>query len=89
MALKTEDKQKVIEKYKLHTRDSGSAEIQVAILTEEIKKLVKHLKIHKKDDHSRRGLLMMVSKRKSMLDYLSRENEKRYRSLIKKLDLKK
>ena len=89
MALKTEDKQKVIEKYKLHTRDSGSSEIQVAILTEEIKKLVKHLKIHKKDDHSRRGLLMMVSKRKSMLDYLSRENEKRYRSLIKKLDLKK
>ncbi|OGZ62125.1 MAG: 30S ribosomal protein S15 [Candidatus Spechtbacteria bacterium RIFCSPLOWO2_02_FULL_38_8] len=89
MALKTEDKQKIIEKYKLHTKDSGSAEVQVAILTEEIKKLVKHLKTHKKDDHSRRGLLLMVSKRKKLLDFLSHENEKRYRSLIKKLELKR
>jgi len=89
MALKTEEKQKTIEKYKLHNSDTGSTEVQIAVLTEEIKKLVKHLKAHKKDDHSRRGLLMMVSKRKKLLDYLSRENEKRYKSLIKKLGLKR
>ncbi|OGZ58505.1 MAG: 30S ribosomal protein S15 [Candidatus Spechtbacteria bacterium RIFCSPLOWO2_12_FULL_38_22] len=89
MALKTDSKQKVIEDYKLHPADTGSAEVQVAVLTEEINKLVKHLKKHKKDDHSRRGLLMMVSKRKRLLDYLSRENEKRYKNLIKKLGLKR
>lgn len=89
MALKTDNKQKVIGKYKLHEGDTGSAEVQIAVLTEEIKKLVSHLKKHKKDDHSRRGLLMMVSKRKKLLDYLSRENEKRYKSLIRKLGLKR
>ena len=89
MALKTDSKQKVIEDYKLHPADTGSAEVQIAVLTEEINKLVKHLKKHKKDDHSRRGLLMMVSKRKKLLDYLSRENEKRYKNLIKKLGLKR
>ena len=89
MALKTDSKQKVIEDYKLHPADTGSAEVQIAVLTEEINKLVKHLKKHKKDDHSRRGLLMMVSKRKRLLDYLSRENEKRYKNLIKKLGLKR
>lgn len=87
--LTTEQKEKVISKYKLHDRDTGSAEVQAAILTEEIKQLVKHLKGHPKDNHSRRGLLMMVSKRKTLLDYLSRESTRRYNSLIKKLGLKK
>lgn len=82
-------KQKIIYKYKLHKQDTGSAEVQIAILTEEIKRLVRHLKGHSKDNHSRRGLLMMVSKRKTMLDYLSRENERRYKAVIKKLGLKK
>ena len=75
--------------YKLHDKDTGSAEVQVALLTEEIKRLVKHLKKHAKDNHSRRGLLKMVSKRRSLLSYLKRENEKRYNSFIKKIGLKK
>lgn len=87
--LRAEEKQKIIEKYKLHTKDTGSAEVQIAILTEEIDELVKHLKQHPKDNHSRRGLLMMVSKRKKLLDYLTRENIKRYNTITKKLGLKK
>lgn len=89
MAINTNDKQKIIQKYKLHEKDTGSAEVQAAVLTEEIKRLVRHLKKHPKDDHSRRGLLMMVSKRKKLLDYLLRESSKRYNDLIKKLGLKK
>lgn len=87
--LKTQNKQKIIEKYKLHRRDTGSAEVQVAILTEEIKQLIKHLKKHPKDNHSRRGLLMMVSKRKKLLTYILRESTRRYNSITKKLGLKK
>lgn len=87
--LKATEKQKLIEKYKLHQSDTGSAEVQIAILTEEIKDLIKHLKKHPKDNHSRRGLLMMVSKRKKLLDYLMRENLRRYNSIIKNLGLKK
>ena len=88
MAINTDDKQKIIEKYKLHEKDTGSAEVQIAVITEEVKRLVKHLKKHPKDDHSRRGLLMMVSKRKKLLDYLSRESSKRYNALVKKLGLR-
>jgi len=87
--IKTQDKQKIIKKYKLHQRDTGSAEVQIAILTEEIKQLIKHLKKHPKDNHSRRGLLMMVSKRKKLLNYILRESTRRYNSIIKKLGLKK
>ncbi|MEX2007991.1 MAG: 30S ribosomal protein S15 [Candidatus Spechtbacterales bacterium] len=86
--LETQDKQKIIEKYKLHESDTGSAEVQIAVLTEEIKQLVRHLKSHPKDNHSRRGLLKMVSKRKTLLTFLSRESSKRYNSLIKKVGLK-
>ncbi|MEK7198121.1 MAG: 30S ribosomal protein S15 [Patescibacteria group bacterium] len=89
MMLTTKEKQKIIEKTKTHQTDSGSAEVQVGILTEEIEQLTKHLKKHSKDNHSRRGLLGMVSKRKKMLSYLQETNEKRYNSLIKKLGLKK
>lgn len=87
--LKTKEKSKIIEKHKVHETDTGSAEVQIAILSEEIEKLAKHLKKHPKDNHSRRGLLGMVSKRKRLLSYLAKENEKRYNSLIKKLGLKK
>lgn len=81
-------KQQIIKKYKLHTEDTGSPEVQVALFTEKIEELIKHLKKNKKDHHSRRGLLGMVSKRKRLLTYLRRQNEKRYKSLTKKLGLK-
>jgi len=87
--LTAKTKQKVVEKYKLHEKDTGSSEVQIAILTEEIKRLTGHLKDHPKDIHSRRGLLKMVSKRKSLLNYLAGEDEKRYSSIIKKIGLKK
>lgn len=87
--LDQKQKTKIIEKHKTHERDTGSAEVQIALLTEEIKRLVKHLKIHNKDNHSRRGLLKMVSKRKRLLDYLKREASRRYNSIVKKLGLKK
>ncbi len=87
--LKTKEKSKIIEKHKVHETDTGSAEVQIAILSEEIERLAKHLKKHPKDNHSRRGLLGMVSKRKRMLSYLAKEDEKRYNSLTKKLGLKK
>lgn len=86
---KAEDKKPgVIKKYKLHDKDTGSPEVQVAIFTEKIEELVKHLKRNKKDFHSRRGLLGLVSKRRRLLSYLKRSDEKRYQSITKKLDLK-
>jgi small subunit ribosomal protein S15 len=87
--LKKPKKTKIIDEFKTHEKDTGSAEVQAAILTEQIKKLTDHLKKHNKDNHSRYGLLKMVAKRKKFLDYLSKENETRYKSLLKKLDLKK
>jgi small subunit ribosomal protein S15 len=87
--LKPEEKSKIIEKYKLHGRDTGSPEVQIALLTEEIKRLLLHLKKHKKDVHSRRGLLKMVAKRKKLLNYLKEEGARRYNSIIKKVGLKK
>jgi small subunit ribosomal protein S15 len=87
--LKTRKKTKVITEHKIHEQDTGSSEVQIALFTEEINQLVKHLKRHPKDNHSRRGLLKMVSKRKSLLDYLKKEDEKRYNKIIKKLGLKK
>ncbi len=86
--LPTKEKQKIIEEVKVHPTDTGSADVQVAVLTEEIKRLSDHLKTHRKDNHSRRGLLQMVSKRKSLLDYLARKDLKRYNVLTKKLGLK-
>lgn len=81
-------KKDIIKKHKLHTEDTGSPEVQVAVFTEKIEELVKHLKRNKKDHHSRRGLLGMVSKRKRLLTYLKRQDEKRYKKLTKKLGLK-
>ncbi len=87
--LKKNKKTKLIEEFKIHENDTGSADVQIAILSEQIKQLTKHLKKHPKDNHSRYGLLKMVAKRKKFLDYLKREDEKRYKAVIKKLELKK
>jgi len=87
--LSTQEKEKIIKNYKLHDVDTGSPEVQVALLTEEIKQLLLHLKKHSKDVHSKRGLLKMVSKRRSLLGYLKQESLKRYNSIIKKIGLKK
>jgi small subunit ribosomal protein S15 len=87
--LTQEEKNKIITKYKLHDVDTGSPEVQVALLTEEIKQLLSHLKKHQKDFHSKRGLLKMVSKRRALLNYLKKESIKRYNDVIKKVGLKK
>ena len=87
--LKIKKKLKVIEKHQVHDTDTGSVEVQTAILSEEIDVLAKNIKKHPKDNHSRRGLLGMVSKRKKLLNYLAKEDEKRYNNLVKKLGLKK
>ncbi|MDP2966912.1 MAG: 30S ribosomal protein S15 [bacterium] len=84
-----QEKEKIIESYKLHDLDTGSPEVQVALLSEEIKQLLLHLKKHAKDFHSKRGLLKMVSKRRTLLNYLKQEDTKRYNSIIKKIGLKK
>ena len=82
-------KDKLIEKFKTHDTDTGSSEVQIAILTSEIKMLTKHLQDHKKDFSSRRGLLKKVGLRRRLLKYLHKDNEKSYEELIKKLKLKK
>ena len=89
MALTKEQKTEIIKTYAKNEKDTGSTEIQVAILTEEINQLTAHLKEHKHDFHSRRGLLKKVGQRRSLLNYLLREDVKRYRELIKKLGLRK
>lgn len=87
--LTTKEKEKLIKKYKIHNTDTGSSEVQVALLTEEINQLLLHLKKHSKDLHSKRGLIKMVVKRKKLLGYLKKESEKRYNNIIKKIGLKK
>ena len=84
-----DDKAKVIADNATHAGDTGSPEVQVAILTARITELTDHLRIHKHDNHSRRGLLMMVGKRRAMLDYLARKDVNRYRTLIVKLGIRK
>lgn len=82
-------KSDLIGQYKVHDKDTGSPEVQVAILTERINQLTGHLKIHKKDHHSRRGLLMMVGQRRRLLNYLMKKDVERYRAIIDKLGLRK
>lgn len=89
MALATARKAEIVEKFKTHDGDTGSPEVQVALLTERINGLTEHFKSHKKDHHSRRGLLLLVSKRKRLLSYLKGRNVERYRTLIKELGLRK
>ncbi len=89
MALVKEDKKSIIDKFKVHENDTGSTEVQVAILTHRINKLNEHLKENKKDNHSRRGLVMMVGERKGLLIYLKNNDISRYKKLIKSLGLRK
>lgn len=87
--LDQKEKEKIITDYKVHDKDTGSAEVQVALLSEEIKQLLSHLKKHAKDVHSKRGLLKMVAKRRKLLAFLKKENIRRYNVMIKKIGLKK
>lgn len=89
MALTKEAKQKIVEDFRLKDGDTGSPEVQVAILTTEINELNEHLKIHKHDHHSRRGLLKKVGHRKNLLKYLAKKDITRYRTLIKRLGLRR
>jgi len=89
MALTQERKQEIINEFKLHESDTGSPEVQIAILTEKIKNLTEHLKVHKKDHHSRRGLLKMVGQRRRLLNYLREKDYMRYRQVIEKLGLRR
>jgi small subunit ribosomal protein S15 len=89
MSLGSEEKTKIISKFALQKGDTGSPEVQSALLSERIKKLIAHLKKHAKDNHSRRGLLAMVAKRRRLLNYLARKDKKRHQTIIKLLKLAK
>jgi len=89
VGLSTEDKKEIINEFKLHDSDTGSPDVQVAILTKRINELTEHFKIHKKDHHSRRGLLMLVGQRRRLLNYIKDRDIKRYRELLKALNLRK
>ncbi|MBD9158324.1 MAG: 30S ribosomal protein S15 [Clostridiales bacterium] len=85
----SEKKQEIINTYKRDEKDTGSPEVQIALLTERINELTEHLKVHKKDNHSRRGLLKMVGKRRNLLNYLVKKDVNRYRAIVEKLGLRK
>jgi len=89
MALSRTQKKEIIKEYELYEKDTGSPEVQIALLTANIQELSEHLKEHRSDDHSRRGLLRQVSKRRRLLRFLSERSDERYKTLIKKLGLKK
>jgi small subunit ribosomal protein S15 len=89
MAMAKEAKASLIQQYKTHERDTGSPEVQIAILTNRITYLTEHFRGHKKDQHSRRGLLMMVSRRRWLLDYLRRYDEERYKTVITRLGIRR
>ncbi len=89
MVLTTEDKKRLIDKYRLHDSDTGSPEVQVGLLTHRISYLTEHLKMHKKDHHSRRGLLMLVGRRRRLLNYVKNKDVNRYRSIIDTIGLKR
>lgn len=87
--LQKEEKQKIISEYAIHEGDTGSPEVQIAVLTTRINQLTEHLKVNKKDHHSRRGLLQMVGKRRNFLNYLMKKDINRYRVIIERLNLRK
>lgn len=89
MALESDAKKDIIEKFRLHEADSGSAEVQIALLTERINQLTEHFKVHKKDHHSRRGLMKLVGRRRRLLDYLKKNKLETYRELIQTLGLRR
>ena len=87
--LVSDKKQEIINSYKLHEADTGSPEVQIAILTERISYLTEHFKVHKKDHHSRRGLLKIVGQRRRLLDYLKKKDTERYKGIIEKLGIRR
>ncbi|GIU82100.1 MAG: 30S ribosomal protein S15 [Acidobacteria bacterium] len=89
MAVTKEVKEKIIKEYQLHPTDTGSSQVQIALLTERIKELTKHFEIHRKDNHSRRGLLKLVAKRRKLLDYLKRTDVEQYNQIVDRLGLRK
>jgi small subunit ribosomal protein S15 len=89
MTLTISDKQKIIKKFAIKKGDTGSPEVQIALLTAQIKNLTDHLKKHQQDTHSRKGLLAMISKRRRLLNYLTKKDSQRYKVILKKLKLKK
>lgn len=89
MAYTGDDKKRLIEQFKLHENDTGSPEVQVGLLTHRISYLTEHLKVHKKDHHSRRGLLMLVGRRRRLLNYVKNKDIKRYRTIIETLGLRR
>ena len=89
MSITKENKTKIIEKFQMHKSDSGSPEVQIAIMTERINNLTEHFEGHKKDHHSRRGLLKIVAKRRHLLNYLKKKDIERYRKILKDLKLRK
>lgn len=88
MTLEAERKRGLIEEYRLHDEDTGSPEVQIALLTERIRSLTEHFKVHKKDHHSRRGLLKLVGQRRSLLNYLKMKRIERYRSVVERLGIR-
>jgi small subunit ribosomal protein S15 len=89
VVLTNEDKQKIIEQFKIHEKDTGSSKVQVALLTKRINDLTDHFKVHPKDHHSRRGLLKMVGQRRRFLNYLKKRDPAQYKALIQELGLRK
>ena len=89
MPLTRDEKQEIIKKFRIHESDSGSPEVQIALLTERIKQLTEHFQVHKKDFHSRRGLLKLVGQRRRLLDYLKSRKIEKYRKMVKELGLRK
>jgi small subunit ribosomal protein S15 len=89
MAVTKEVKETIVKQYQLHPTDTGSSQVQIAILTERIKELTKHFETHKKDNHSRRGLLKLVARRRKLLDYLKRTNIEQYNQIVDRLGLRK
>ncbi|HBR57356.1 MAG TPA: 30S ribosomal protein S15 [Blastocatellia bacterium] len=89
MATAKEVKEKIVGDFKVHKSDTGSSQVQIALLTQRINELTEHFKVHKKDNHSRRGLLKMVSRRRKLLDYLKRSDINEYHGIIKKLGLRR
>jgi small subunit ribosomal protein S15 len=89
MVLAVDKKKDIVEQFKMHDKDTGSSEVQIALLTERINYLTEHFKTHKRDHHSRQGLLRLVSLRRSLLDYLKRNDTERYRKVIERLGIRK
>lgn len=89
MVLLKDKKDKIIKQFSIHEKDTGSPQVQIALLTERISQLTEHFKVHKKDHHSRRGLLLLVNRRRKLLDYLKKEDKEEYKQILEKLELRR